>query len=460
MNMKKTSSDSRFIQYLDERIRLRSLLGFLLEEPMPGGARWAYVFGSMVLFTLVLQFVTGVMLAFYYGGTPDHAWDSVNYIDHLRYGNLDVGRLIRGFHYWGASIMVVLVGVHLLQVFLWGAYKRPREIMWLVGVILLAITMTAAFTGYLLPWDERAYWGTIVGTNMIGLVPVVGPLLKSAIRGGTGLGALTLSHFFAIHTMMLPSLFILFVVFHLVIFRRVGPAGPFRGTSATLEARKEYFYPRQVLMDALAMLTVFVLIAGLSVVFPPGLEATANPANSSYSPTPAWYFDWIFELLKMIRPEILGVIGLPAIIALVLVMLPFVDKNIERSPFRRPVSVLSTLLVLGSILGLSIAAEAGFKKLVPLDSASVKRGKIVFEHSGCMGCHMVMGKGGHIGPDLSEEGLIGHSEHWLEVQFVNSSSHFPGSPMPPFTFLSPEQRRDLAQYVSSLGRTGWPDTTR
>jgi mono/diheme cytochrome c family protein len=213
-------------------------------------------------------------------------------------------------------------------------------------------------------------------------------------------------------------------------------------------------------MDALAMLSVFVLIASLSVLFPPGLEAMANPANSSYSPTPAWYFDWIFELLKMIRPEILGVIGLPAIIALVLVMLPFVDKRPERSPFHRPVAVLSMLLVLGSMLGLSIAAEAGFKKLVPLDPAAVKKGKIVFEHSGCMGCHTVMGKGGHIGPDLSEEGLVGHSEHWLIVQFINSSAHFPGSPMPPFTFLTPQERHDLAQYVSSLGRTGWPDTTR
>lgn len=458
--MKNTVEDSRLMRYLDERIRIRALLSFLLDEPMPGGARWAYVFGSMVFFTLIIQFVTGVMLAFYYGGTPDHAWDSVNYIDHLRYNNLDVGRLIRGLHYWGASMMVILVGVHLLQVFLWGAYKRPREIMWLVGIVLLGLTMTAAFTGYLLPWDERAYWGTIVGTNMIGLVPVIGPLLKSVIRGGTGLGALTLSHFFTIHTMVLPSLFILFVVFHLVIFRRVGPAGPFRGTPPTLEAQKEFFYPRQVLMDALGMLAVFIIIAGLAVVFPPGLEALANPANSSYNPTPAWYFDWIFELLKMIRPEILGVLGLPALIGIVLILLPFVDKKPERSPFKRPLAVLTTLLVLGAMVGLSAAAEAGYKKLVVLDQGSVLTGKALFEQSGCLGCHTVMGKGGNIGPDLSEEGLVGHSEHWLEVQFVDSSKHFPDSPMPKFSYLKPEQLHELAQYVSSLGRTGWPDPTR
>ncbi|MHB1604832.1 MAG: cytochrome b N-terminal domain-containing protein [Leptospirales bacterium] len=456
----KKAGQSKILRYLDERIRIRSMMSFLLDEPMPGGARWAYVFGSMVLFSLILQFVTGIMLAFYYGGTPDHAWDSVNYIDHLTYGGMDVGRLIRGIHYWGASMMVVLVGLHLLQVFLWGAYKKPREIMWLVGVVLLGLTMTAAFTGYLLPWDERAYWGTIVGTNMIGLVPIVGPILKSAIRGGVGLGALTLSHFFTIHTMLLPSLFILFVVFHLVIFRRIGPAGPFHGDPLTLEAKKEFFYPRQVLMDSLAMLTVFLVVLALAIFRPPGLEALANPSNGSYSPTPAWYFDWIFQLLKMIRPEILGVVGLPALIGIVLILLPFVDKRPQRSPFRRPFSVLAMIVVLGAMLDLSIQAEKGFKKLVSLDPSSVNQGKIVFQHSGCMGCHTVGGKGGHLGPDLSEEGLVGHSEQWLVVQFVRSTEHFPHSPMPSFAFLKPEELHDLSQYVSSLGRTGWPDPTK
>ena len=456
----KKIGQSRILRYLDERIRIRSMMSFLLDEPMPGGARWAYVFGSMLLFSLILQFVTGIMLAFYYGGTPDHAWDSVNYIDHLTYAGMDVGRLIRGIHYWGASMMVILVGLHLLQVFLWGAYKKPREVMWLVGVVLLALTMTAAFTGYLLPWDERAYWGTIVGTNMIGLVPIVGPILKSAIRGGIGLGALTLSHFFTIHTMLLPSLFILFVVFHLVIFRRIGPAGPFRGDPLTLESKKEFFYPRQVLMDALAMLAVFLGVLALAIFRPPGLEALANPSNGSYSPTPAWYFDWIFQLLKMIRPEILGVVGLPALIGIVLILLPFVDKSPQRSPFRRPIAVLGVMIILGSMLDLSVRAEQGFKKLVSLNHSSVARGKIVFHHSGCMGCHTIGGKGGHVGPDLSEEGLVGHTEHWLVVQFVHSTAHFSNSPMPSFASLKPEELHDLAQYVSSLGRTGWPDPTK
>lgn len=451
---------SRIVQYLDERIRIRSLMSFLLDEPMPGGANWAYVFGSMVLFTLILQFLTGIMLAFYYGGTPDHAWDSVNYIDHLTYGGMNVGRLIRGLHYWGASMMVVLVGVHLLQVFLWGAYKKPREIMWLVGVVLLALTMTAAFTGYLLPWDERAYWGTIVGTNMIGLIPMIGPILKSAIRGGIGLGALTLSHFFTIHTMVLPSIFILFVVFHMVIFRRIGPAGPFSGNSLDLEARKEFFYPRQILMDAIGMLAVFLVIASLAILRPPGLESVANPSNASYSPTPAWYFDWIFQLLKMIRPEILGVVGLPVLIGFVLILLPFFDTRPERSPFRRPFAVFSALVVLGTIMGLSVEANRGFRQLVPLDPASYTRGKVVFEKSGCMGCHMVSGKGGRLGPDLSEEGLVGHPEDWLVTQFVKSTSHFPNSPMPSFSYLKPDQLHDLAQYISSLGRAGWPDPTK
>ncbi len=452
--------EGRIVRYLDERIRLKALMSFLLNEPMPGGARWAYIFGSMVMFSLILQFLTGMMLAFYYGGTPDHAWDSVNYIDHLTYENIPVGRMIRGLHYWGASIMVILVGLHLLQVFLWGAYKRPREIMWLVGVLLLTMTMVAAFTGYLLPWDERAYWGTIVGTNMIGLIPIVGPVIKSAIRGGVGLGALTLSHFFTIHTMVLPTLFILFVGLHMVIFRRVGPAGPFGGDPLTLESQKEFFYPRQVLMDSLGMFGVFLLIAMLAIMVPPGLEAMANPSNGAYNPVPAWYFDWIFQLLKVIRPEILGVVGLPALIGIILIFLPFADRNPERSPLRRPFSVLVTLFVLASMIVLSILAEKGYKRLVPLDRDAMARGKVVFDHSGCLGCHRLQDRGGRMGPDLSEEGLIGHPQHWLVTQFVNSKTNFPNSPMPNFTFLKPDQLHDLAQYVSSLGRAGWPDPTK
>ncbi len=450
----------KIFAYLDERIRISSLLGFLLNEPIPGGSRWAYIPGSMVFFVLILQFVTGMMLAFYYGGTPDHAWDSVNYIDHLTYNGVAVGRLIRGIHYWGSSIMVIAVGIHLLQVFLWGAYKRPREIMWLVGVVLLALTMTASFSGYLLPWDERAYWGTIVGTNMIGLVPFVGEVIKDAIRGGVGLGALTLSHFFTLHTMILPTLFILFVMLHMVIFRRVGPAGPFSGSPEKLEATKDTFYPRQVLMDSFGMLGIFIVILALALFRPPGLESVANPSNAAYSPTPAWYFDWIFELLKLIRPEIVGVVGLPVMIGIVLVFLPFVDKKPVRSPFRRPISVLSTLFVLSAMLGLSLMAENGYKKLVDVDRAAMVRGQTVFNQMGCIGCHTLFGKGGKIGPDLSEEGLVGHSVHWLTVQFVNSKAHFPDSIMPDFTSLTPQQQHDLAMYISSLGRMGWPDPTK
>ena len=450
----------KIFAYLDERIRISSLLGFLLNEPIPGGSRWAYIPGSMVFFVLILQFVTGMMLAFYYGGTPDHAWDSVNYIDHLTYNGVAVGRLIRGIHYWGSSIMVIAVGIHLLQVFLWGAYKRPREIMWLVGVVLLALTMTASFSGYLLPWDERAYWGTIVGTNMIGLVPFVGEVIKDAIRGGVGLGALTLSHFFTLHTMILPTLFILFVMLHMVIFRRVGPAGPFSGSPEKLEATKDTFYPRQVLMDSFGMLGIFIVILALALFRPPGLESVANPSNAAYSPTPAWYFDWIFELLKLIRPEIVGVVGLPVMIGIVLVFLPFVDKKPVRSPFRRPISVLSTLFVLSAMLGLSLMAENGYKKLVDVDRAAMVRGQTVFNQMGCIGCHTLFGKGGKIGPDLSEEGLVGHSVHWLTVQFVNSKAHFPDSIMPDFTSLTPQQQHDLAMYISSLGRMNWPDPTK
>ncbi|MGH7275059.1 MAG: cytochrome b [Nitrospiria bacterium] len=212
----------RLYQWLDERIKLQPIKIKLLEEPIPGGASWIYVYGSVTLFLFVLQLITGMFLAIYYNASPDHAYDSIMYIEQ----EVPFGSFVRGLHHWGASLMIVAIGLHMLQVFLYGAYKRPREVMWIVGVVLFLLTLAFGFSGYLLPWDQKAYWATQVGINIVGTLPLLGDLLVRIIRCGQQLGVLTLTRFYALHTLFLPWAVVLLIALHLFILRRVGPAGP------------------------------------------------------------------------------------------------------------------------------------------------------------------------------------------------------------------------------------------
>ncbi|HEU5201534.1 MAG TPA: cytochrome b N-terminal domain-containing protein, partial [Nitrospira sp.] len=221
---------SRLYQWLDSRLNLKPVERTLLDEPIPGGASWIYVFGSATLFLFLLQGLTGMFLAVYYAPTPDHAYDSIQFIEE----QVTFGAFVRGLHHWGASAMVVAIGLHMLQTFLYGAYKPPREVMWMVGVVLFLIVMAFAFTGYLLPWDQTAYWATQIGLNMVGTVPLVGEFLMRVMRGGEMLGALTLSRFFAVHVLFLPAVLVSLIAAHLFILRRVGPAGPWTDEGASL----------------------------------------------------------------------------------------------------------------------------------------------------------------------------------------------------------------------------------
>src|SRR2546426_970325 len=261
---------SRLYAWLDSRLKLEPVKETLLDEPIPGGASWIYVFGSATLFVFFLQAITGMFLAVYYAPTPDHAYDSIRYIE----TQVLFGAFVRGLHHWGASAMVVAIGLHMLQVFLYGAYKPPRELMWMVGVLLLLLTMGFAFTGYLLPWDQNAYWATQVGINMVGSVPFVGTFLVRVMRGGDTLGALTLSRFFAVHVLFLPAAIMALIALHMFILRCVGPAGPWSKERAA--QRREAFYPRQVFMDAVVMLGVFLVVALRSEEHTSELQSPCN----------------------------------------------------------------------------------------------------------------------------------------------------------------------------------------
>ncbi|OGX10966.1 MAG: hypothetical protein A3K11_04160 [Nitrospirae bacterium RIFCSPLOWO2_12_FULL_63_8] len=228
--------------FVDERIDLKTLEAKMMKEPIKGGSRWAYVFGSVLLFIFIMQAVTGVLLMFYYIPSADHAYASTQFIIH----EVDYGWFILSYHFWGSSAMVVMVFAHMSQVFLWGAYKSPREMIWLVGLALFGIVMAFGFTGYLLPWDQRAYWATTVGVEIMDKTPVVGDFMARFLKGGPTPGQMTLSRFFVIHVMVLPGALMGLAGLHLFLFRSAGPAGPFRGTPEELKAKTDFFFPRQV----------------------------------------------------------------------------------------------------------------------------------------------------------------------------------------------------------------------
>lgn len=437
---------SRLYTWLDSRLKLKRLQRTLLDEPIPGGASWIYVFGSATLFLFLLQALTGMFLAIYYAPTPDHAYDSIQFIEK----EVMFGQFVRGLHHWGASAMVILIGLHMLQTFLYGAYKPPREVMWMVGVVLFLIILTFAFTGYLLPWDQNAYWATQIGINMVGTVPIIGDFLAKVLRAGESLGALTLSRFFAVHVLFLPALIAGGILLHLFILRRVGPAGPWSDERASMT--RETFYPRQVYMDAVVMLGIFAIVAvlALSVHFP--LADKANPSDTTFVPVPEWYFLFYYQLLKYVHGplEPLATWVLPAVFFLGLLLWPFIDRNPVRHPAARPAALAlgaAFLSVVFTLLGISLRDLYAVPRLDP----AVARGHALYARFACATCHRIHGEGGAICPDLSFVGDTRPDRAWHLRHFRNPQSVSPGSIMPKFP-LNDQEINDLASYVLTLKR--------
>jgi len=208
---------ARVLRWLDDRLGLTGIYRTVLDRKVPK-VNWAFTLGSATLFLVVLQVVTGVFLTVYYVPHPDQAYESINYI----MNDVAFGWLIRGLHHWGATLMVITVVLHMLRTFVYAAYKYPREITWVTGVLLLLVTLGMGFTGYLLPWNQRAYWATTVGTSIAGTVPFVGPIIEQALRGGTDLSTLTLTRFFSAHIWMLPAALLGLVGVHVYLVIRLG----------------------------------------------------------------------------------------------------------------------------------------------------------------------------------------------------------------------------------------------
>jgi quinol-cytochrome oxidoreductase complex cytochrome b subunit len=208
---------TKFANWLDERVSWRQVWDAIFLRKIPK-INWFYTLGSATLFVAVNQAVTGILLTLYYVPTPDHAYDSVQYVT----TQVPAGWLIRGLHHWGASAMVVLVVLHMLRVIFYGAYKYPREVTWFTGVFLLLVVIGFGFTGYLLPWDQKAYWATTVGTRIAGTPPIIGDYLLRIMRGGENLSAVTLARFFGTHIWVLPAALMLLLGIHLYLVIRIG----------------------------------------------------------------------------------------------------------------------------------------------------------------------------------------------------------------------------------------------
>jgi menaquinol-cytochrome c reductase cytochrome b subunit len=218
-----TEAGLTVVDWIDERTQLSQGLRWLMFRKVPRGINWAYTLGSATLFAFLNQAVTGVFLAMYY--RPDvngGAYESIRNIN----DNVFLGQFVHGMHKWGASVMIVLIFLHMGRVFFFGAYKYPRELTWIIGVVLLILTLAMGFTGYLLPFDQRSYWATIVGVNINGTAPLLGPYISDFLRGGPEFGATTLSRFYAIHMLLIPGLMAALIGFHLYLVTKLGISAP------------------------------------------------------------------------------------------------------------------------------------------------------------------------------------------------------------------------------------------
>src|SRR6266508_4145658 len=349
---------TNIFRWLDERLDLRRAKRDLLDRDVPDRLTWWHTLGSATLTVFVVQVITGTTLATYYSASPDHAYDSIQYLSR----EVASGAFLRGIHHWGASAMVVLILAHVIRVFAVGAYKYPREINWVLGVGLFLVVMGFSFTGYLLPWDQKAYWATAVGTNIAGTTPLIGARLVTLLRGGPDLGAATLTRFYSFHVLWLPLVLGGLILVHLVMLIRQGIAprpaafetgapprtndpryaGYYTAAYAATKRHGVRFWPDIIGKDAIVSLGVVMVIVVLAATFGAGLEPPADPTDNSYVPRPEWYFLPLYQLLKLVpgSVESLVAVGVPTAVILVLVALPFFDRRSTRNLLHRPVALV------------------------------------------------------------------------------------------------------------------------
>jgi ubiquinol-cytochrome c reductase cytochrome b subunit len=447
----------RALVWLDERTGVETALRSFFLEDIPGSAGWAQVFGSIALFLFLTQALTGLLLAFNYAPTPGEAYASLVYI--VR--KVAAGKMIHGLHHWGASLMIIVVFIHMAQVFIYGAYKRPREATWMAGAGLLLLTLAFGLTGYLLPWDNRAYWGTMVTTRIIGTAPFLGPLLLRLLGAENGIGVVTFSRFYTLHTMVLPAVAVALIALHIYLVLRHGI------TPAGLETEPtQKFYPRQAFRDTLAIFVSFAVLFAAAALMEVPLERLADPTDTSYVPRPEWYFLFLFQLLKVFQGSLepVGTVVLPTLAVLALFAVPFIDRAQLEKTSRRIVTIgavvlvfitwgaLTTAAVVSSPPGSSaLLAAAPTTEWAQLPAEQIA-GLGYFQSANCDTCHNLLGGEPKPGPNLTTA-EVHHARPWLIQHFKDPSQVVPDTKVAATHFSLP-QLNALSVFIQNLT----PDT--
>jgi ubiquinol-cytochrome c reductase cytochrome b subunit len=441
--------------WVDNRTGIHSAVRQFLYEEIPASSGWHQIFGSVAMFLFLVQAFTGALLAFNYAPTPGDAYNSLRYI----LTELTAGRLMRGLHHWGASMMIVVVVLHMVQVFLYGAYKKPREATWMVGVVLLLLTLAYGLTGYLLPWDNRAYWGTVVTTQIAGQAPVLGPYLSRLLGGESEIGVVTFARFYGLHVLLLPPATVFLMVLHIFLVRKHGVA-PLPGDESQ---PKKKFYPQQVFKDTLAIFIAFAILFIMAVAVRVPLEQLADPTDTSYIPRPEWYFLFLFQSLKLFSGplEVVGSVVLPGVAVLLLILVPFIDRGKMVKVTRRTVAIAVVLLAAIGWGGLTAAAVRSTPKETlaasvdfsgPTDWMQLSPEEMVgiayFRKENCVSCHSMGDQGTAVGPDLTKTSI--HKDAaWMIQHFKRPSAMRPGTSMPPIQ-LTDAQLNSLAAFLLKL----------
>lgn len=414
-------------QWFDDRLHLTKLFASTAGHRVPkSSGSWFYVFGSGTMLCLMLQLVTGTCLAFVYVPSADEAYTTLEYLTYEQ----PLGWYLRALHYWGSNFMLGIMSLHMAQVFLFGAYKYPRELTWITGVLLLFVTLGLAFTGQVMRFDQDAYWGLGIGTAIMGRVPVIGAQLVNLMLAGPIIAGETLSRFFTLHVFILPGTILALIGVHLRLVLTKGineypkPGVPVRRETyveeyeTLVEKEGVAFVPGAISKDLYFSAFVMLAIATCAAVFgPKGPEGVPDPTYIQTAPQPDFLFLWVYSVAALLPPYTETVVLLvgPAVGVVALLALPFISNTGEKSARRRPVAVLTVLV---AFLGLGLLTWAGLTSpwsphmqawtSDPTPVAFVKgrsplelQGALVLQNKQCRNCHALDGVGGHRGPDLS-----------------------------------------------------------
>ena len=462
-------------EWLDERLQVGATLRETAEHPVPRRtASWFYVFGSAAVVLFVLQIGTGILLSSIYVPSAGEAWNSLQVLNH----DVTLGWYIRALHGWGSEFMVAIVLVHMVQVLFFGAYKYPRELTWIVGVFLLLMTLGMAFTGQVLRFDQDAYWGLGIGASITSRAPIIGPPLVHLMLGGPIIAGATLSRFFAMHVFILPGLLIAFISVHLLMVIKLGiNEWPMPGRVVRRSTYlKEYheltakdgipFVPSAVWKDMFFAAFILLCVAACAAYFGPfGPTGRPDPTIIQTAPRPDFFFLWLYAVLSLLPPwmETAALFVGPLIGVAILILLPFVSGEGEKSWRRRPIAVMTILLVVvgwGTLTHLAEHApwspEMDAWSALPVPpqflknrTALERQGALVFQEKQCRNCHSLDNQGGMRGPALDQVALR-LSQDQLIRQVIQGGGNMPAYGKN----LNPAETTALVAFLETLHPPG------